>query len=590
MKSRISYFNKTVFLKNLTRFAPCWGLYTVCALMGLILLLDSSSKHMAPNLIDAIQILSLITPVYALICTHLLFGDLYNSRMCNALHALPLRRETWFVTNVISGFVFHLIPTMVLTVLVLPILVFYAPENAWLAAPIFLLGTNLQFACFFGLSVFSAFCVGSRFAQAVVYAIMNFGAVIMGWLLDTLYVPQFYGIRLNFVPFFLFSPMARMMESSFVDVRRVYETEQLNIDDLIAFTFHPDENAIYYFVVAAVGIGLLFCALALYRRRKLECAGDFLAIRGLEPVFLVVYSLLVGAAFYFITDDVFGMGTPVFLFLGLAVGWFTGKMLLERSPRVFGGKNFLKCGILMAAVGLSMIIAALDPFGIVSWIPEAEEVETVTIDEGWYRPQNEPEDFRIENPEDIQKIIDIHREAVGFYQSYNTHQFRMETAAVEYIYSEENADRMNFSMAMTITYHLKSGRTVNRYYNIWMGDDTGVYLRRLFSSPAAVFGSDMTEDRFLAENSLLVLRNTWDGGEIFVHDPADIRSLYRSMVADCEEGTMSQQWGFHHPDDNVFWLNHTGEAINIFSNAEHTLNWLRDYGVDVDDILEKYGR
>ena len=78
MKSRISYFNGTVFRKNLTRFAPCWGLYTVCALMGLILLLDSSSKYMAPNLVDAIQILSLITPVYALICTHLLFGDLYN--------------------------------------------------------------------------------------------------------------------------------------------------------------------------------------------------------------------------------------------------------------------------------------------------------------------------------------------------------------------------------------------------------------------------------------------------------------------------------------------------------------------------------
>ena len=29
MKSRISFFNATVFKKNLTRFAPAWGLYTV---------------------------------------------------------------------------------------------------------------------------------------------------------------------------------------------------------------------------------------------------------------------------------------------------------------------------------------------------------------------------------------------------------------------------------------------------------------------------------------------------------------------------------------------------------------------------------
>ena len=106
MKSKTSYFNPTVFRKNLTRFAPCWGLYTVGALMGLVLLLDSSSKHMASNLVDAVHILSLITPVYALICAQLLFGDLYNTRMCNALHAMPLRRETWFFTNVLSGFAF----------------------------------------------------------------------------------------------------------------------------------------------------------------------------------------------------------------------------------------------------------------------------------------------------------------------------------------------------------------------------------------------------------------------------------------------------------------------------------------------------
>ena len=47
MKSNQSFFNKTVFQKNLTRFAPCWGLYTVGLLMALVSLIDSGSQWFA---------------------------------------------------------------------------------------------------------------------------------------------------------------------------------------------------------------------------------------------------------------------------------------------------------------------------------------------------------------------------------------------------------------------------------------------------------------------------------------------------------------------------------------------------------------
>ena len=67
MKSRTSFFNKTIFLKNLTRFAPAWGLYTVGALMGLILLIDDGGNWMADNLVGVVTILCIITPIYALI-------------------------------------------------------------------------------------------------------------------------------------------------------------------------------------------------------------------------------------------------------------------------------------------------------------------------------------------------------------------------------------------------------------------------------------------------------------------------------------------------------------------------------------------
>ena len=35
MKSKTSFFNKTVFKKNLTRFAPVMAVYTLCLILGM---------------------------------------------------------------------------------------------------------------------------------------------------------------------------------------------------------------------------------------------------------------------------------------------------------------------------------------------------------------------------------------------------------------------------------------------------------------------------------------------------------------------------------------------------------------------------
>ena len=587
MKSRTSSFNLTVFRKNLTRFAPAWGLYTICALMGLMMLMmEGGSKWMVSDLLSSLNALGIITPCYALLCAQLLFGDLYNTRMCNALHALPMKRESWFLTNVTSGFVFHLIPTGIMSVSAAVILLLYCPVQEIWAAPIWFAGVNLQFLCFFGIAVFCVFCVGSRLAQAVVYGIVNFGAVIAAWLLDTLYIPQFYGIQLDFTPFFNFCPVSKMVASDFVRGSGMFDE---NMDGISAIDYRMGDGFAYYFIVAAIGIGLLFLAMRLYRRRDLECAGDFMALKGLEPVFLVVYTLIVGAAFYFFTESIMDMDTVFFLFAGLAVGWFTGKMLLERTTRVFRLRSFLGCGALMVGFGLSLVAASLDVFGIVRWVPGADQVESVGISSGWYSPMNIYDEVSLTDPAEIQKVIDIHQQTVDEYEKYGIANVIIETAATESVYTSVDTERMDFSMYLTINYHMKNGRIVSRYYDIWMGGENGQYLKQLFSSPNTVFGRKFTEAEFLAAYGMILIQDTWEGKETYVVSQEDIRDLYRAIVADCEAGTMAQQWDFHRPDESIFWIYPGGDRnITVFSNAENTLNWLREYGLDVDAILDKY--
>ena len=129
MQSKTSFFNKTVFKKNLTRFAPVWGLYLLGLLLWMMMLYadefagdgGAQGYWFADHMAEQIQMMAFVNLIYAPVVAALLFGDLYNSRMCNALHAMPLRRESWFLTNVVSGLVFSLLPTAVTALLSVPL-------------------------------------------------------------------------------------------------------------------------------------------------------------------------------------------------------------------------------------------------------------------------------------------------------------------------------------------------------------------------------------------------------------------------------------------------------------------------------------
>ena len=211
MKLRTSFFDKTVFLKNVTRFAPVWGLYSLGLVMALMTMASSDLEYWQVDALgESIQLMPLVNMGYALVCAMLLFGDLYNSRMCNALHALPLRRECWFSTNVISGLAFAIVPNLVMTLIAIPLCASSIVTDGWQVPLYWLLGSCLQFIAFFGIAVFSIFCAGSRFASLVVYGIVNFFPMVVYWLLSSLYEPLMPGIKLSTVLFARACPLPQL--------------------------------------------------------------------------------------------------------------------------------------------------------------------------------------------------------------------------------------------------------------------------------------------------------------------------------------------------------------------------------------------
>lgn len=449
MKSRISFFDRATFKKDLTRFVPLWALYTVGMLLIMLTTVSGSPwSHPVRLLNGSLAPLALVNLLYGALTAQLLFGDLFQSRLCNALHAMPMTRTARFGGHVCAGLLFALVPNLVVSLLMMPYLGAF-----WYTALLWLGVMMLQYLFFFGVGVLSVMCTGSRFAMVVVYAIINFLSMVAYWFVEMIYVPMMPGVLADETVFAQLCPVFCLIGSDDYfrinfEIAEAYYGRRYLYEEFAGL----GESWSYLFLCAGVGIAALVAALLLYRRRKLESAGDFMAVKWLSPVFLVLYTLCAGA-FLAIFGELFGTGSlTLFLIAGLVIGFFTGRMLLERTVRVFRKKNFLQLAILTVVMLLSVWAVRVDLFGIVRYVPDDDDVEVVIYD------ARNAYDIPLTDEDDIETVCDIHELAVENYCDRScgkTHSY------------------------FHIEYHMKDGRRVLRSYYLCDGSMAELLLRRL---------------------------------------------------------------------------------------------------------------
>ena len=120
MRSATSYFNFTLFRKNLSRFWPIWGLYGLIwlVLLPIGLLTDGDYLTLARARLIPLQFLDgmstalFLAAGFGILCAMAVFSYLYSSRSVGLLHALPMRREGLFLTNYLSGLAFLVLPNL----------------------------------------------------------------------------------------------------------------------------------------------------------------------------------------------------------------------------------------------------------------------------------------------------------------------------------------------------------------------------------------------------------------------------------------------------------------------------------------------
>lgn len=553
MKSRTSFSKLTAFKKDLTRFAPIWALY----LIGMILVLLTELSfgdytHRATVLPELIKGFGVVNVIYAGVCGVMLYGDLYNTRMCYSLHSLPQRRESWLLSHFAAGMAFSLVPNFIATLLMMSQL-----GNYGYLALYWLLASQLQFLFFFGVASVSAMLTGNRFAMLLVYAGLNFVSMLAYWIVNTIYLPMLEGVVLDMTVYKLLCPVVELFEHNYMEFKRL-EIGTAEYYDVRYQFVGLDDGWGYLAILGGLGLVLMAAAALFYRLRHLESAGDFVAFPKLKGVMCVVMTICVGGVFAFVGDELLGDSMLLWLIVGLVIGWFGGMMLLERRLKVFHRKSLLGFGGLAAVLIVSTLLISGDVFGIVRWTPDADQVKSVTIAnykssngysyDGMYYGNRIT--VTLEDPQEIGDIIEAHEDIIS----------RLDTTT-------------NDRHRVTISYTLKSGRVVIRSYSAPANGKNYQIFNSYFYTPKQILGTDSL-GTFISSVRFAHI----DGSEI----PAACREEFLSALwADCQKGYVTMAGSSKEAECYVYLeiydpeQGSIGRELAIHPEAETTLKVLK---------------
>lgn len=538
MRCGTSWYNATLFRKNFQRFWPIWALWGV--IWAVLIPLNLYTRLQSPSTThqDALmwtsslgQGMSSVSAFLALgfgvMCAMAVFGYLFQHRSACMMHALPMRRETLFVTACLSGLsflVFPLLAVAALTALIEAAFNCLEPGAllAWLAV-------NLACALFFfAFAVFCAMFTGNVLALPAFYGILNFLIYFLYCLIEMLADRFLYG----------FSQF-----NSGVQQAVYWLTPVIKLSDQVGW--QGDQGVLEGWdvlaVYAGVGLVLLICSLLLYRSRHVETAGDVVSVPVVRPLFRFGLAVCAGLSFGWATQSVLGLydrfTTVVCLLIWAVAGLFVAEMLLKKSFRVLYAwkQAAVLCAVLLA------VCAAInaDLFGYVGWVPTVQQVEEVNISMDSYPYDSGSNGGTLRDKDQIAKVLDLHQAIVNA--------------------GEEPGVGETYSY-VRLTYIMADGQVISRRYDNLPLNQADLEVKGTITAAANAlisdqdvmrefYGLDDVADLRVSDVYLDNLYDVQQNSYIGLYLEEDHRELWDAVLADFAEGTLGAHSLFYLDED-----------------------------------------
>lgn len=547
MTSKISCFDRAVFRRALKKTAPVWILYTLYELLlplrlfsfcrGVSSCTDDFLVQIEKTILGYARINASLLPfLLGGLLAWVLFFWLFRAGTAYFYAALPVRRETLFLTNYLTGLLLCAAPALLSSLLLWAVGAGFGAAALVPAMQVFA-ATMLGFLLFFSFAVLVCCVVGQMAAMPIVYVILNFTFFVLEAIVRHLLFTFVYGMPYSqsstMQSFALHAtPVLGLLQGGF----RV-ATDWAERDGMYYMEYAPRlEGWGYLGALAALGLVFALCAFLLLKHREMERSGDVIAVGWLRPVALYVFTLGCALVLGALMAELFSSNTAdnfwyvlLFLFMGAFVGYFAGKMLLQKTIHVFRS-GWLGLGACCLALLLAFGAAEFDLFGYSRYLPERSAVQAAGLthyqSNGLYTTQDDA--F-------IQDVLNLHTAAVSekSKQEHRRHAYQLGTDYTEQFY---------------ITYRMTDGTLTERYYSIVYSDadleDPDSLISRfsaLYNSPGSVLIRTGFDTPRTEKNVLSCYVSSFDTGESLELTGRDAWRVYTACLDDINAGLLGTE-------------------------------------------------
>lgn len=477
MRSATSFFDKTLFRSQLKHTWPLWLGYTALwlFLVPVMLFSELSAYQLGYSAADASYLLLntgvrggiFISFFFGLFFAMLAFSHLTQSRATNGFHALPVRRETIFLTAYLTR-LFCQLSTILVTFLLGAAVSAPLHLNFWSVTGAAMGSAMLEAVFFYSFAALCMMMTGQILAAPVFYFVGNILVPGMEYLLRNFAGNFLYGYsgHTDVALGFLSPPLYMYTEVGIASI------ETCESDSYYVTAYALEHRSFMILAAYALaGLVIALIALLLYRTRKSEMTGSTVAFPWATPIFKYGVAFCTAVALgQFLYYFLFGQyrsgsndslpGTILCMAAPGLVGYFVAEMLIRKSFRVFrtGAKGAAIVALALVLLGVAM---SFDLTGYEKRVPDESEIESA------FYTFSGMTNVTTDDADTIRRLTAAHRAIV---------ENRKELARIAEAWdadtlptSQSDYDDME-PFSLRLTYYLKDGSQLSRSY--W------VYLRR----------------------------------------------------------------------------------------------------------------
>ena len=418
MPSERTFFNKAIYKRALSRFWIIGAAYAV-VLCFLTLMcgqyfnseFTEMSEYVSYSILTNLTRREILAAAAAAVVMAIaVHGWMFRKTSAAYIAALPVTREALLISSMLAALTLLILPCII--AMLVSLLLYGGAGPLWTtyllcsAAAVVLMNV-----AFFGLASFCTVFTGNAAVLPALYVIALYGFV--GIEVVTRYIAEFllFGVRGTGWELAILSPVYYFSNNY-----------------LGSYSHAIPLAAIY----AAAGVILAGLAVIFFRHRRMEAAGETVAVPALRPLFrwglaavgaLGIALLILKTVFDVGAYGAGNRGTParvaillLAMLFGAAVGWFGADALMRKTLRVFD-RHWKGLGVFCALLCALVIGCELDVFGVERYQPEVDEIGYAAVN-GW----GEYDETRIMQPENLEALLSLQKDIIANKKAYERQQ------------------------------------------------------------------------------------------------------------------------------------------------------------------------